>query len=531
MTVAGRLLAGRENTHRVPRPQRRRSSPARDRFAPARRRCRSAAHAVRRANPPGVRRRAIKPRRSATRVRRRQHCLVATAARRPARSPASAATASSSRGEAVRRRQHRRLRRLRRRLHAPDDVCGDGITECGEERRRRQRPSAATASPPICTAESCGNGDAASARRSATTAPAGSVTCTPAAVPRTAGARPPMRRAATTASRRLRRLLALCDDAATAPSTCDGVLRATCTERRRVLRQLPASMRHGCRREECDDGARTRAPATAARPPAARGCGNGIASTPGEQCDDGATTNECDGCAQRRARSGCRAPARSARPAPREHLRPVRRHDRLRSAARLRRRRVCSAGVCTPVTPPNCDDGNGCTHRHAATRPRGCVSTPVVCQDSTACDGTLSCNPATGQCVSGPAPDCDDGDALHRRLVHRDPPTAACSNQLRPGLDGATCRLSGPAEPHRRPRATSRSPPGRSCASRRRPSPGSCPPPPGTGKKAQKARKQIANGLKALTRTVAKAQRKLRPDTVSKLNTAITRTTVAVGNL
>lgn len=108
---------------------------------------------------------------------------------------------------------------------------------------------------------------------------------------------------------------------------------------------------------------------------------------------------------------------------------------------------TCRAGVCTPGTPPDCDDGNACTtdacsatlgrctHTSRAgccrtdadcadadactTRERCqagvCVSTPVVCPDPGPC-GTSRCD-ATQGCLVMPVADgtpCDDGNRCTR---------------------------------------------------------------------------------------------------------------------
>jgi Dictyostelium (slime mold) repeat len=95
-----------------------------------------------------------------------------------------------------------------------------------------------------------------------------------------------------------------------------------------------------------------------------------------------------------------------------------------------------ASGLCRAGTPPSCDDGNPCTAdgctpgvgcAHAATggpcddgnacttgdhcAAAVCAGTlAVLCDDGDICDGIETCNPATGLCTPGPAPDCDDGN-------------------------------------------------------------------------------------------------------------------------
>ena len=89
---------------------------------------------------------------------------------------------------------------------------------------------------------------------------------------------------------------------------------------------------------------------------------------------------------------------------------------------------TCSGNTCVPGTPPDCDDGNGCTDdwcdggcQHAnntdacddeskCTESDTCVNgvcggTPIVCNDGDGCT-TDTCNPLTG-CVFTPVTDCE----------------------------------------------------------------------------------------------------------------------------
>jgi cysteine-rich repeat protein len=65
-------------------------------------------------------------------------------------------------------------------------------------------------------------------------------------------------------------------------------------------------------------------------------------------------------------------------------------------------------GVCSPGTPPNCDDGDPCT-TDSCDPTLGCVYVNP-CDDSDACNGVETCEPTTGACISGTPPNCDDGN-------------------------------------------------------------------------------------------------------------------------
>ncbi len=97
------------------------------------------------------------------------------------------------------------------------------------------------------------------------------------------------------------------------------------------------------------------------------------------------------------------------------------------------------------------------------------------------------------------------------------------------GLDGARCRLDGfsglidtvdmPKGTRRKLRKQTR------VVGKRLPAAA------GTGKKAVKAKRQVNKGLKALDRTLRKAQRKLAPDALVQLTTELARMNAAVGAL
>lgn len=386
----------------------------------------------------------------------------------------------------------------------PDDVCGDGIPECGEE-LDDGNVAACDGVSPDCRQERCGN-DVTECGEQCDDGETGSPACS-----------------------------SQCQSQV--PPNCgDGIVQAedgeTCDDQNAVDCD---GCSHFCQfdgcgsgrveatcNEQCDDF-NTRPGDGCSGTCQIESCGNGRVDA-GEQCDDG-NGNDCDGC-----RSDCTAPispcptCTAGGPAQCVPCAGAIDCDPLRACGFS----ACSAGVCTPVNPPSCDDGNACTVDRCEPA-SGCTSTPVVCQDATACDGTLACNPATGRCANGPAPDCDDGDECTDDACAETSPGGTCSNQLRPGIDGARCRLTSlqrvidaittPRSTRKKLRAQAKNVTKKLTAAA------------GTGRKAERARKQINNGLKALTRTVAKAQRKLDPATVIELNTAITRATVAVGGL
>jgi hypothetical protein len=97
---------------------------------------------------------------------------------------------------------------------------------------------------------------------------------------------------------------------------------------------------------------------------------------------------------------------------------------------------ACVAGVCEPVEPPSCDDGNPCTD-DACSPASGCVHTDHACDDGNVCNGSDSCDPAVG-CVAGPAPACDDGDACTDDLCDD---VAGCGHADRTGIAAVLCRL------------------------------------------------------------------------------------------
>jgi len=96
---------------------------------------------------------------------------------------------------------------------------------------------------------------------------------------------------------------------------------------------------------------------------------------------------------------------------------------------------TCQAGVCTPGTPPTCDDGNACTQDSCVT-PAGCQHTPVAngipCSDGNACNGAETCQ--AGVCSPGSPLNCNDNNPC---TIDGCNPTTACTHV--PGVDGTSC--------------------------------------------------------------------------------------------
>jgi hypothetical protein len=66
-----------------------------------------------------------------------------------------------------------------------------------------------------------------------------------------------------------------------------------------------------------------------------------------------------------------------------------------------------------------------------------CAGTPVVCTGGDICSGLNTCDPATGQCATGPPLNCDDNDACTTDTCD---PTTGCLHN--PVPDYWTCRLT-----------------------------------------------------------------------------------------
>jgi hypothetical protein len=162
------------------------------------------------------------------------------------------------------------------------------------------------------------------------------------------------------------------------------------------------------------------------------------------------------------------------------------------------------AGVCTPTPQPDCDDSNPCT-ADACQPARGCVHTAAA---------------------DGPASGCDDGDDCTDDVCA----AGGCVSNPRPGAAGATCRLGAlqrildsatdiPKGTKKKLRSLVKK------ITKKVPIAAQ------TGKKADRALKQINNALKAVTRTVTKARNKIGPATLQGLDSAIDDLMVAAGGL
>jgi cysteine-rich repeat protein len=277
--------------------------------------------------------------------------------------------------------------------------------------------------------------------------------------------------------------------------------------------------------EECDDGAQNGVLGDACSTTCSlHWCGDGHVDT-NEQCDD-ANANLCDGCTPDCIAETAACPICSAgSTAPCIPCTAVSDCDPLRACGST----TCSAGVCTPTTPPTCDDGNPCTV-DACDPARGCVQTPKTCEDGNACNGVSTCNPASGACVAGTAPDCDDHDECtdDDRCVGVGT-GSQCTTTPRAGAALATCRLD--AIDALLSSASIKKSTRNKLAKLLKTVRKKLPLATGTGKKAARALRQANNALASLTRTVAKAGKKVPPDVAASLRDAISKAATAVASL
>jgi hypothetical protein len=91
---------------------------------------------------------------------------------------------------------------------------------------------------------------------------------------------------------------------------------------------------------------------------------------------------------------------------------------------------LASSGTCAnstdateqfTVTIGDCDDGDPCTI-DSCDVVTGCSNVPKVCEDDgNVCNGPETCDPATGDCVSGPALPCNDDGNVCNGPEHCDP--------------------------------------------------------------------------------------------------------------
>ncbi len=96
----------------------------------------------------------------------------------------------------------------------------------------------------------------------------------------------------------------------------------------------------------------------------------------------------------------------------------------------------CSTNGACKYTPVEntCDDGDPCTDEDKCVEGE-CAGAPKVCDDDEYCNGTEACNPVTGTCEDGAAPEIDDGvdctyddcDEDDDKVVHT-PNNAACDD-------------------------------------------------------------------------------------------------------
>ncbi len=280
--------------------------------------------------------------------------------------------------------------------------------------------------------------------------------------------------------------------------------------------------------DECDNGAQN---GVLGNPCSAtctlHWCGDGHADgDAGELCDD-ANTNECDTCKSdcTPVAGHCEVCAAGGETDP-DHCIPCTKATDCDPS--LCGSTACVAGVCTPSNPPSCDDGSPCT-TDGCNPASGCTHAPKVFDDGNACNGTETCDPATGEPVTGAAPACDDGDACTDG-DHCEPDGTGfhCATSTRVGEPGVECRLatieqllSGAADLKK----GSKKKMGKVVKQVR----GKLAAVSGTGKKALKARKFVNAHLQSLMKLLAKA----RPgaSTASDLRNAIAKTMTAVAGL
>ncbi len=97
---------------------------------------------------------------------------------------------------------------------------------------------------------------------------------------------------------------------------------------------------------------------------------------------------------------------------------------------------VCApSGTCRFGTPPDCNDGVGCTADGCSESLDSCVHTPVnvVCNDGNACNGIERCD-EIADCVPGPDLTCEDGNVC---TADRCDPADGCV--FLPVPDGTAC--------------------------------------------------------------------------------------------
>jgi hypothetical protein len=112
--------------------------------------------------------------------------------------------------------------------------------------------------------------------------------------------------------------------------------------------------------------------------------------------------------------------------------------------------KISGSGPTLPVDPSCPDDGNACNGVASCDPATGnCISgPPVVCaDDGDPCNGAESCDPESGECISGPpAADgtpCDDGDPL---TCGDSCGAGVCAGTVEPDEIDDSVRLSGPPQ-------------------------------------------------------------------------------------
>jgi cysteine-rich repeat protein len=187
---------------------------------------------------------------------------------------------------------------------------------------------------------------------------------------------------------------------------------------------------------------------------------------------------------------------------------------------------ACVAGICTPVDPPSCDDGNACTE-DVCSPASGCVNTPITCDDGQTCNGTETCDPDVG-CVAGTAPQCDDGDLCTDDMCTDG---AGCENVPKIGIASVVCRLDTASAivsgAQLGKKAAKKLPKSLTQIRTKVNTVGSS-----SGKKAKKAQKVATKKLRALGKYVQKQSGKQIPaDVATDLGAAITGASGALSGL
>jgi cysteine-rich repeat protein len=378
--------------------------------------------------------------------------------------------------------------------------CGNGI-KTGDEQCDDGNMVAEDGCSPGCTVEGCGNGQLDPGEQ-CDDGPAGSATCT-------SGCQlmPP----------------ATCGNGTVDEGeTCDDHNQTDCDGCSRFCLLECGDGKTACN-EQCDDG-NTDSNDGCSSTCQTEVCGDHVVQT-SEECDD-ANTNECDGCKSDCTAQTVACPICSAgATAPCIPCTDASDCDPLRACGSV----ACSAGACTPTDPPNCDDGNPCT-ADTCDPARGCVHTAKTCEDGDACNGVSTCDPSSGACLAGTAPDCDD----HDECTDDDRCVGAaagfrCTTTPRTGAAMATCRLAAIDQllSSASIKKSTRNKLSKLVKLVRKKLAAAA----GAGKKAARALKQANNALLSLNRVVAKAGKKIAPETAASLREAISKAAAAVASL